>query len=207
MKINRFAYLLVLGLVVSVAASGCKKRPSTLTPLPGSAKTTAVPDPGPSGIGTASPGPGTGVVGNETPTGEKFSGTKQGDPASFDNMIPNAEIFKQDTVFFDFDSSAIKAGEQSKIAHVADYLKANNTPRTAVRIEGHCDERGTEEYNRSLGERRAIAIREELIKLGLESTRVDTVSFGEDRPAVPGHDEAAYRQNRRGAFILLTERQ
>ena len=120
---------------------------------------------------------------------------------------PNADIFKNDTVLFDFDSSAIKASEQAKIARVADYLKANNAPRTAVRIEGHCDERGTEEYNRALGERRAIAVREELLRAGIDEKRVDTVSFGEDRPAVQGHDESAYRQNRRGVFILLTEPQ
>ena len=120
---------------------------------------------------------------------------------------PNADIFKQDTVYFDFDSSAIKASEHAKISRVADYLKANNKPRTAVRVEGHCDERGTEEYNRALGERRAVAVREELMRAGIDASRVETISYGEDRPADPGHNEAAWRLNRRGAFILLTEPQ
>ena len=71
-----------------------------------------------------------------------------------------------------------------------------------VEIEGHCDVRGTEEYNRSLGERRALALREELIRLGIEASRVDTISYGEDRPAVAGNDEAAYRKNRRAEFVL-----
>jgi peptidoglycan-associated lipoprotein len=71
-------------------------------------------------------------------------------------------------------------------------------------VEGNCDERGTEEYNRSLGERRALALRESLISLGIEATRVDTISYGEDKPVATGHDEAAWKQNRRGDFIQLT---
>jgi peptidoglycan-associated lipoprotein len=94
----------------------------------------------------------------------------------------------------------IKSDEKAKVAAVADYIKAH--PMDALEIEGHCDARGTEEYNRSLGERRALALREELIRLGVEASRVDTVSYGEDKPADLGHDEAAYRKNRRGEFVL-----
>lgn len=206
MKMNRFAYLLVLGLVLTIAASGCRKRPATLTPLPKGAQTTVVPDPGTGGV-AADTGKTGGATGNQTPTDPDIGIKPQSSPDDRATWTPNAEIFKQDTVFFDFDSSAIKASENAKIARVADYLKANNTPRTAVRIEGHCDERGTEGYNLALGERRAIAVREALMGLGIDANRADTVSFGEDRPAVQGHDEAAYRQNRRGAFILLTEPQ
>jgi hypothetical protein len=70
-------------------------------------------------------------------------------------------------------------------------------------IEGHCDERGTEEYNRSLGERRALALREALAKAGVSPDRVRTLSYGKDKPADPGHDESAWSKNRRGEFILL----
>jgi len=203
MKINRFAYLLVLGLVLTIAVSGCRKRPSTLTPLPpGSTK--AVQDPKLADINTVPP-----VVGGPdikaNPIPEDFGNKPMPNPGEMATWTADAKIFEKDTVFFDFDSSAIKATEQAKIARVADYLKANNAPRTGVRIEGHCDERGTEEYNRALGERRAIAVREELLRAGIDASRVETVSFGEDRPAVAGHDESAYRQNRRGVFILLTE--
>jgi peptidoglycan-associated lipoprotein len=69
-------------------------------------------------------------------------------------------------------------------------------------VEGHCDERGTEEYNRSLGERRALALREELARMGIDPSRIRTVSFGEDKPFAQGHDESAWRQNRRGEFVL-----
>ena len=82
--------------------------------------------------------------------------------------IEDAEALKSETVYFDFDSSVLKAAEKPKVAAVADYLKANSAK--AVRVEGNCDERGTEEYNRSLGERRALAVREELIRLGIDPT-------------------------------------
>ena len=68
----------------------------------------------------------------------------------------------------------------------------------------HSDERGTEEYNRSLAERRALALREELIRFGIDPTRVDTITYGEDRPAAIGHSEQSWGKNRRGEFVLLT---
>ena len=111
------------------------------------------------------------------------------------------EAFKADTVYFDFDKSAVKPSEAPKIETVVDYLKKN--PNDALLIEGHCDERGTEEYNRALGERRALALRELAIKLGLDAERVRTLSYGEDRPADPGHNEAAWAKNRRGEFVRL----
>ena len=100
------------------------------------------------------------------------------------------------------DKSAIKPAEQSKLDAVANYLKNNRTK--AVRIEGNCDERGTEEYNRSLGERRALAAREYLIQSGIDPQRVDTLTNGEDKPAVVGHNEGAWSKNRRDDFIVLT---
>ena len=77
-------------------------------------------------------------------------------------------------------------------------------PYDALLIEGHCDERGTEEYNRALGERRALSVREFLVTLGVAPDRVETVSFGEDRPADPGHSSAAWDKNRRGEIVLLS---
>ncbi len=111
-------------------------------------------------------------------------------------------MFEADTVYFDFDSSTIKNSEMPKIERVADYFKSN--PSHAVKVEGHCDERGTEEYNRSLGERRALAIREHLVRAGIAPNRIETISYGEDRPADPEHNEAAWKKNRRGVFVLLT---
>jgi peptidoglycan-associated lipoprotein len=199
MKRNKFVSLLVIGLVLTVAASGCRKKPVNTTVLPGS-KAGGVAGQGPGGpLSSGERLPTPSVVGTELPTGI---------PANAADLhkgwLENAEELKADTVFFDFDSSVLKASEKPKVAAVADYLKANSAK--AVRAEGNCDERGTEEYNRSLGERRALAVREELVRLGIDPTRVDTKTWGKDNPANdPGHDEAAWKKNRRDEFIVLTK--
>jgi peptidoglycan-associated lipoprotein len=108
------------------------------------------------------------------------------------------------TVYFDFDSSALKSREKTKVEAVVEYLKSN--PTKLVRVEGNCDERGTEEYNRALGERRALAVREEIVRMGIESSRVVTLSNGKDQPAETGHDDAAWAKNRRDEFIVLIPR-
>jgi len=118
------------------------------------------------------------------------------------DWIANPDALKAQTVYFDLDKSAIKTNEQAKLEEVANYLKSN--ARAAVRVEGNCDERGTEEYNRSLGERRALAAREYLANLGIDPSRVDTITNGEDKPASPGHSEEAWSKNRRDDFVILT---
>jgi peptidoglycan-associated lipoprotein len=95
----------------------------------------------------------------------------------------------------------VKSSEFVKVQEVAAYLKGALDNK--LMIDGHCDERGTEEYNRALGEKRALALREYLLKLGIAGDRVYTRTYGEDRPALEGHDEAAWSKNRRGEFILL----
>ena len=105
-------------------------------------------------------------------------------------------------VLFDYDSARIRPSEDSKLGAVAAYLKAN--PGKLV-IEGHCDERGTAEYNRALGERRALAARDELVKLGVDSSRMSTISYGSERPADPGHDESAWSKNRRCEFVAVNQ--
>jgi peptidoglycan-associated lipoprotein len=123
-------------------------------------------------------------------------------PPAMEGGVPDRETLAANTIYFDFDRSAIRPSEQSKLDAVATYLK--NTPNVQLVVEGHCDERGTEEYNRSLGERRAIAAREYLLqKHGLSSELVTTVSFGEDKPASNEKTEEAYARNRRGEFVLL----
>jgi peptidoglycan-associated lipoprotein len=102
-------------------------------------------------------------------------------------------------LYFAFDSSVIATGERSKLEAVAAYFKKHAEENLLV--EGHCDERGTQEYNRALGERRAQACREFLIQTGLPARRIQTISYGKDRPADPGHDEAAWGKNRRAEFL------
>lgn len=145
-----------------------------------------------------------GVVGGEDPSRTPIAGGP-GIPTeglgTFEGMLMDTNVFKANTVYFDFDRSNVRPSERSKVEDVAGFLKGNLSNK--LLIEGHCDERGTEEYNRALGERRALAIREYLANLGIGPERVRTLSYGEDRPAVDGHDEAAWSKNRRGEFILL----
>lgn len=103
-------------------------------------------------------------------------------------------------VFFAYDSSQVAETERSKIEDVSRYLKQNGS--VAVIIEGHCDERGSREYNLALGERRALAVRAYMAGLGIEADRIQTKSYGEENPAVPGHDENSWARNRRAEFVL-----
>lgn len=104
-------------------------------------------------------------------------------------------------VHFDYESATITTPERPVIERVAAHLRAN--PRDRLLVEGHCDERGSNEYNLALGERRAIAVRAYLVALGIEAQRIQTISYGEERPACAGHDEEAWRGNRRAEFALF----
>ena len=101
-------------------------------------------------------------------------------------------------VYFGFDSTVVPQGELGKIEAVAMHLK-DNADRVVV-VEGNCDERGSNEYNVSLGEQRAIIVRNYLVENGIDSARIQTRSYGEEKPAVDGHDEGAWAKNRRGEF-------
>ncbi len=192
MKSAKFANLVVIALALTFAVAGCKKKPGYVTPLP-PGMTQNPSDIG--GGGALKPG---GLESDKIGS----EGIKANEPGSHAGWAENRGTFASDIVYFDFDSSVIKSSERSKIQNIADHLKANGAE--AVRVEGNCDERGTEEYNRALGERRALALREELVRLGIDATRIDTISYGEDKPAVPGHDEAAWKMNRRDESVLLS---
>jgi peptidoglycan-associated lipoprotein len=116
-------------------------------------------------------------------------------------MIPDLTALAAYTVHFAYDSAAVKKSEESNIQAVASKLSADSS--TKLQIEGNCDERGTEEYNRSLGERRALALREALAKAGVDPMRIRTISYGKDKPVDPANNEAAWAKNRRGDFVLL----
>jgi outer membrane protein OmpA-like peptidoglycan-associated protein len=113
----------------------------------------------------------------------------------------DSSTFSSNTVYFDFDRSNVRSSERVKVEEVGIYLIAQKDK--AVLVDGHCDERGTEEYNRALGERRALSVREYLINLGIAPDRVFTRSFGEDAPAMDAQTDEAYAKNRRAEFNLL----
>jgi peptidoglycan-associated lipoprotein len=107
------------------------------------------------------------------------------------------------TVYFGFDSSSLDEETKSTMKSNAEFLKTNAT--VDVQIEGHCDERGGRQYNLALGERRAKAVRDHLVALGVESKRVSIISYGNERPSAEGHDESAWSKNRRGNFVVTAK--
>jgi peptidoglycan-associated lipoprotein len=120
--------------------------------------------------------------------------------ASLDDLNRNSPLRP---VFFEYDSSDISAAAQKALDENAVVLKRYGT--WAVTIEGHCDERGTAEYNLALGERRAVAARAYLVSLGIPADRLRTVSYGKEFPFDPGHDEAAWTKNRRAHFVITAQ--
>jgi len=105
-----------------------------------------------------------------------------------------------DRVFFALDSSNVDSTGKETLKRQAEWLKKNADK--SAEIQGHCDERGTTEYNVALGERRAHAVKKHLVNLGVDAKRIKTVSFGKERPAVEGNNEAAWSQNRRGVTVV-----
>ncbi|MDW7773376.1 MAG: peptidoglycan-associated lipoprotein Pal [Desulfobulbaceae bacterium] len=103
-------------------------------------------------------------------------------------------------VYFDFDASAIRADQTERIETNGDFLKEN--PEIEIRIEGNCDPRGTKEYNLALGERRAQSAKKYLVNLGIDASRMNTVSWGEEKLLLYGHDELSWAQNRRDDFVI-----
>ncbi|MBK8000278.1 MAG: OmpA family protein [Verrucomicrobia bacterium] len=215
MKLAKSVYLLTVALTLSATLVGCKKGLDKTTSIPGG-RNAAIADSGPTqprdidrgGIippfnpGGNNPGGNnvTGVPGFDPTKGDAGIGQAKGD---FTGWIENPDEFANQTVYFEFDKSNVKPSEVGKLEEVAKKMK-DAFKGKALRIEGHCDERGTEEYNRALGDRRALSVREKLVQLGLDPEMLPTITYGEEKPADPGHDDAAWRKNRRGQLILLS---
>jgi peptidoglycan-associated lipoprotein len=108
--------------------------------------------------------------------------------------------FENEDIFFSYDSSSLTTQAQDVLRKKAAFLKAN--PNVKITIEGHCDERGTNEYNLALGEARAKSAKAFLADLGIPAARMATISYGEERPLVQGHTEEAYAKNRRAHFVI-----
>lgn len=177
MKTLKLLSIVLCTLALLSSQTGCR----TKKPAPG-INTAGGAELGPA-FGDGAGGDGTGGIGlnGNTPPHESFSS----DPSI-------------QSVYFAYDSSTLAAGEGAKVAAVTAYLQGK--PGTFVLVEGHCDERGSNEYNMGLGERRALAIRESLVSQGVDANFIVTQSYGEEKPAAQGHDESSYSQNRRGEF-------
>ena len=146
-----------------------------------------------------------GLAACQTTTEEETEQTSQSTGSEFDqgsgtSTAPRStSITSLETVYFDYDRSEIRPDARSALQTNATAIKGNDG-WGVVTVEGHCDERGSDEYNLALGNRRANAVKRYLVDLGVPSSRLRTVSFGEDKPAVQGHNESAWRYNRRSEF-------
>jgi len=189
-NLNLFRVFIISAALV---VSGCHRKPSSITPIPGSQP--------PAGENVPGPGESLPLGSQVTRTPEGIAGDNGPWTAAF-NGTQDREKFKADTVYFDFDRATVKASEEGKLQDVANYFKNNSTD--VLIIEGNCDERGTEKYNLSLGDRRALAVREYLANLGMDPQRIRTVTYGASKPVDPGHNEEAWKKNRRGDLVLVT---
>ncbi|HEY3761800.1 MAG TPA: OmpA family protein [Verrucomicrobiae bacterium] len=189
MKINATVSALAFVLALTLASTGCRHQPIGLTHIPGSPTPPVSDNPNINTIPMNNPEvgvPSTSIA--ETGTGD------------LSNYNLDRAALAAYTIHFAYDSAVIRDSDQSSLQSVAQQLNADQS--TKLLVEGNCDERGTEEYNRSLGERRALAAREALSKLGVNPDRIVTRSYGKDKPADPGHDAAAWSKNRRDDFVL-----
>jgi peptidoglycan-associated lipoprotein len=185
----------VLALFLAVVlAAGCSKKQTVQS---GDASGAA---PG-AGAPTAA-SPGAGAIG-ETPVTE--SPAQKESPATLARAAEAGVAVTQEQpsrfpdVLFDFDKADLREDGKRTCQAVAEFLRQN--PKARLLIEGHCDERGTPEYNLALGERRAVAVRNYILSLGIPKGVLSTVSFGEERPLDPGHTEEAWAKNRRAHFV------
>jgi peptidoglycan-associated lipoprotein len=187
------ASLLVLVLAALVLSAACKKKPPIARPTP----------PPPAGTTTARP------PAPPEPVVEPSPVTVPPEPAVESSDLSARsldEINKQsplEPVFYEFDSAEMSADAQAALTKNAEVLKKNAT--WVVSIEGHCDERGTAEYNLALGERRALAARTYLVSLGIAPDRLRTVSYGKEFPFDPGHTESSWAKNRRAHFVVTAK--
>ncbi len=185
MKLPRIALALLVPLALA-ALPGCPKKPEPI-PAPPEAEEK-------------------GTVAEEPPViVPKEEGFREETPRVEAKVEPSiAELNRSGvlrTVYFDYDRSLVREDQRAVLLANAEWLRAN--PRYVVEIGGHCDERGTTEYNLALGDRRANAIKEYLVGLGVDGSRLELVSYGEERPAAAGSGEEAWAKNRRAEFVVL----
>ena len=187
----RRPFLLVLTLFIAVAIVGCgKKKPPIVQPAPppATASTPQSAAPPPQRVEEPLPVP-------QQPLSEDAIGNRSLDDLNRDSPLK--------PVLFALDSAELDDMGRATVQANADILK--KYPTWQVTIEGHCDERGTAEYNLALGERRAVAVKTYLVSLGISADRLRTVSYGKEFPFEPAHNEDAWSKNRRGHFVITSK--
>lgn len=203
-------FFCVAGLVASMSlfSAGCSKQP--VQSEEGAVETTETG--GGSGGGAGGSGGGTSSTGPAADTGdtagsyesiESTPGSNGGATAGPGQGYAVVEGRTNEgllPIYFDFDQFIVRDDQKSRIEGNAAFLQAN--PNLNIVVEGNCDERGTNEYNIALGERRALSAKNYLQNLGVVGTRISTVSYGEEKPLLYGHDEYSWSQNRRDDFVI-----
>lgn len=192
--------------VMALFLTGCPKRPDVVETVPRpSAQQGEVGRPAPPPKVTAPEEKSPTEVAVQTPEARSTAETGGVPEAKIAEaeVRPDASAAVQATelkdIHFDFDESAIRDDSKKLLNENAEWFRKH--PSAKVTIEGHCDERGSSEYNLALGERRARATRDYLVAAGVAANRVSTISFGKERPFVTGHDESAWKWNRRAHFV------
>ncbi len=175
-------------LVLALFLVGCPKRPATTS--------AAAPAPGGPAPGMPGTGPGGAMAGPGAPGAPGTPSRPGTAPSPRDFVVTDA----LKDVYFDFDKYDIRPGDAKILDENAKWLKAN--PNHLVLIEGHCDERGTNEYNLALGERRAKSTLNYLASQGVQANRITLISYGEERPLCTEHNENCWAKNRRGHFLV-----
>jgi len=182
---------LILAALCALVVVGCSSTPTTETGAPVEDKSGATVVPG----GASTSGAGTGnVSGSNTGAGSMSVGNPLRDP--------NSPLSKR-SVYFDFDSFVVKDEFKPTIEAHARYLQQNRNAH--MTIQGNTDERGSREYNIALGQKRADAVKRMMTLLGAQDQQIETVSFGKEKPRNPGHDEAAWAENRRDDILYAGE--
>jgi peptidoglycan-associated lipoprotein len=186
-------------LVASLALLGCPKRPEVIQAAPAPVGPSAAVAPAPA----PTPPPAPPQVA-ETPVTQPPAPAEAPPPPPPAPPAPAAPVAPAPAplkdVFFDFDKSGLLEDQKGVLNENVAWLKAN--PAVKITVEGHCDERGTAEYNLALGERRAKSVKDYLVAGGIAADRIAAISYGKERPFVLGHDESAWKWNRRGHIVV-----
>jgi peptidoglycan-associated lipoprotein len=190
MKQRMIALLAALSMTALVAG-GCANKDVVKTEEPGAA-TVKAETPGP----VQQPS-----VKTEGPARQSPEAPMSIKPADSRPVKAEAEVSAFETVYFDFDSSDLRQDARNTLTKNAEIL-VKSKQDAKIKIEGHCDERGSAEYNLALGERRATSALQYLITMGVQPDRLSIISYGKEKPAVQGHDEEAWAKNRRAEFVI-----
>jgi peptidoglycan-associated lipoprotein len=192
------SFALTLALLAAVVVPACQKKKPVVAPSATVAPASTVPDI-PLTVTTATAQTVTEPTDFVKTSTEVVTDTLPNDIGEL-NRVAQSRGYIADA-FFEYNDSSLSSDAQTALTNSATWLKKN--AQYNLLIEGHCDERGTEQYNLALGDRRANQAKEYLVTLGVDAARIRTVSYGEERPFDPGHDESAWSKNRRDHLVLV----